>query len=99
MRRTALLGLAALTAAFALDTAPASAQSGGYRLYPWCAYYSTRGGATNCYFSTIEQCRAAVSGVGGYCGVNTWYAAYGSYYSFGSGGAPPARRSARSYRR
>ncbi|MGZ8368399.1 MAG: DUF3551 domain-containing protein [Rhodoplanes sp.] len=53
-----------------------------------------------CYFSTIEQCRAAVSGVGGYCGVNTWYAAYGSYFSFGSGGAPPpARRSARSYRR
>jgi hypothetical protein len=35
MRRTALLGLAALTAAFAIDTAPASAQSGGYRLYPW----------------------------------------------------------------
>jgi hypothetical protein len=95
MRRTALLGLAALAAAFALDAAPASAQ-GGFRLYPWCAYYSTRGGATNCYFSTIEQCRAAVSGVGGYCAVNTWYAAYGSYYSFGGGSAP--RRAARKYR-
>ena len=44
MRPTALLGLglAALTAAFALDSAPASAQ--GYRLYPWCAY-TIRGAA------------------------------------------------------
>ncbi len=95
MRWTALLGLAALTAAVCLEAAPASAQ-GGYRLYPWCAYYSTRGGATNCYFSTYEQCRLAVSGVGGYCAVNTWYEAYGSYYSFGGNAAP--RRAARHYR-
>ncbi|MFZ0459098.1 MAG: DUF3551 domain-containing protein [Rhodoplanes sp.] len=93
MRPTALLGLglAALTAAFALDSAPASAQ--GYRLYPWCAYYNTRGGTTNCYFSTFEQCRAAISGIGGMCTENSWYAAYGPYYSLG--GAPTARRAGR----
>ncbi|MFY9699059.1 MAG: DUF3551 domain-containing protein [Rhodoplanes sp.] len=93
MRPTALLGLglAALTAAFALDSAPASAQ--GYRLYPWCAYYNTRGGATNCYFSTFEQCRAAIRGIGGMCTENSWYAAYGPYYSLG--GAPTARRAGR----
>ena len=89
MRKT-LLGLAALTAAFAVDAAPASAQ--GYRLYPWCAQYSGRGGS-NCYFSTFSQCQQAVSGVGGYCSQNPFYAAYGSYYSFGGSG--PARGSRR----
>jgi hypothetical protein len=90
MMRKTLLGLAALTAAFAVDAAPASAQ--GYRLYPWCAQYSGRGGS-NCYFSTYSQCREAVSGVGGVCVQNTFYSAYGSYYSFGGSG--PARGSRR----
>ena len=51
-------------------------------------------GGTNCYFSTWEQCRAAASGNGGYCAVNPFYAAYGSWYSFG---APAPRRSVRTY--
>jgi hypothetical protein len=34
----------------------------------WCAQYSgSHGGATNCGFYTLEQCRMAVSGVGGFC--------------------------------
>jgi hypothetical protein len=37
---------------------------------PWCAYYS-RGG-TNCGFYSLAQCRAAVSGVGGFCQRNAW---------------------------
>ena len=94
MRRTTLLGLAAITAASFLNLAPASAQQGGYPLYPWCAYYGGRGGGTNCYFSTWEQCRAAASGNGGYCAVNPFYAAYGSWYSFGG---PAPRRSVRTY--
>jgi hypothetical protein len=47
--------------------------------YPWCAEYSMRGGATNCYFMTEEQCKATVSGVGGYCRRNLFYT--GGYYS------------------
>ena len=48
---------------------PAEAQN-----YPWCAYYNfDRGGATNCGWATFEQCRAAVSGVGGSCGANPQY--------------------------
>ena len=27
----------------------------------------------NCGFSTYEQCRATVSGIGGYCEVNSMY--------------------------
>ena len=88
MPRTALLGLISLTAALALDLSAASAQSGGYPLYPWCASYGGgRGGGTNCYFSTWDQCRQAASGNGGYCYRNTWYDAYGPYYSFGGHGA------------
>jgi hypothetical protein len=93
MRRTALLGLAALTV-FALDAVPAIAKS-GYRFYPWCAQYNLPGGPMSCSFATLEQCRVEISGVGGYCGVNP-YSAYVSNNSFR--GAPP-RRSARKYRR
>jgi len=43
--------------------------------YPWCAQYSggPQGGGTNCGFSTLEQCRATVSGIGGSCVVNQFY--------------------------
>ena len=79
MSRTALLGIFSVAAAVALDLAPASAQGGGYPLYPWCASYGGgRGGGTNCYFSTWDQCRQAASGNGGYCYRNTWYDAYGA---------------------
>lgn len=94
MRRSAVL-LAILGGVLLLDLRPAAAQ--GYKLYPWCAYYEGLGGYTNCYFSTLAQCRAAVSGVGGTCNINTFYAAYGPYYGFG--GTAPARRSYRRYRR
>jgi hypothetical protein len=46
-----------------------------YDPYPWCAEYGgNRGdGGTNCGFLTLEQCRAAVSGVDGYCEPNQFY--------------------------
>lgn len=90
MRRIALLGLAAVTAALTFAPATASAQ-GGYKLYPYCAYYNLKSGVSNCYFSTLAQCRAAISGVGGTCGINPFYAAYGSYYSFGDAARRPGR--------
>ncbi len=65
--RTTLLGFAALAALLAFDAAPANAQ-----VYPWCANYG-RGG-TNCYFANLWQCRQAVSGTGGYCSRNPFYA-------------------------
>ena len=62
-----ILGLLAATAAFGTR---AEAQN-----YPWCAYYGGRGfsGGTNCGFTTFEQCRATVSGIGGFCAQNTQY--------------------------
>jgi hypothetical protein len=59
MRKISLLEAAALIAAFLVEPSPTFAQSGGYRLYPWCAIVSVKGGeATNYYFSTLAQRRA-----------------------------------------
>ena len=43
--------------------------------YPWCAYYSggRGGGGTNCGFVSFQQCLATVSGIGGFCQLNTQY--------------------------
>ena len=42
--------------------------------YAWCAQYSGRGGGgRNCGFTTLEQCRATVSGIGGFCEPNSFY--------------------------
>jgi hypothetical protein len=34
---------------------------------PWCARYYKEGAPTSCYFTSYQQCRATVSGVGGLC--------------------------------
>jgi hypothetical protein len=61
-----IVGVAA--AAIALPR-PAQAQN-----YPWCAQYSGgKGGATNCGFTTFEQCLETVRGIGGFCERNNWY--------------------------
>jgi len=65
--RLILAALIALIVGCAID----SAQADPYR---WCAQYHGRGGgATNCYFVTLQQCEAAISGVGGYCYRNHYY--------------------------
>jgi hypothetical protein len=66
--RTAFAVLLMIAAGAALDGAKADP-------YRWCADYAGfRGlGATNCWFLTLAQCRAAVSGVGGYCKPNPFY--------------------------
>ena len=69
MRKLILMAL--LTAA----GLPVLASSASADPYKWCALYSMGrgGGAQNCYFVTLEQCRAAVSGVGGFCKENLFY--------------------------
>ena len=41
--------------------------------YPWCARYAKDGGGESCGFTTFDQCLADVSGIGGYCALNTQY--------------------------
>jgi len=60
MRMWIVLVAFALLSAIGSDFADAAA---------WCAFYTDNAG-TNCGFYTLEQCRAATSGVGGYCAPN-----------------------------
>jgi len=52
----------------------------------WCAVYSGRkGGSENCTFSSANQCRATVSGVGGWCRPNPFPGtAFGTGETWGS---------------
>ena len=61
--------LAILLVTVAIDGAHHGAQADPYR---WCAMYRAKG-ATNCYFVTLDQCRAAISGMGGFCQPNNFY--------------------------
>ena len=61
--------LATLLVLFAIDGAQNRASADPYR---WCAMYSAKG-ATNCYFVTLQQCQAALSGMGGFCQPNNFY--------------------------
>ena len=71
--RPAIFMLAAV-AGVALAPSAAPAYDMPYDPYPWCAVYSGEaGGATNCGFLTIAQCRATVSGMGGFCEPNQFY--------------------------
>jgi hypothetical protein len=65
-RLVALTGLLTLCA---FSTAPAAADP-----YRWCAVLgSTSDLGTSCYFMTLEQCQATISGVGGFCTPNNFY--------------------------
>jgi len=67
--RYAFAILALATAALTFDVRPSAAQQ-----YPWCAYYSGRGGNSyNCGFVSFAQCQATVNGIGGFCQRNPSY--------------------------
>jgi hypothetical protein len=80
----AALALAAVVTLGTLDATPARAQ-GAWAQGAWCAHYSGRPGGTNCGFYTLQQCREAISGVGGECSLSP-------YVRFND---PPPRRKAR----
>jgi hypothetical protein len=72
MRFETIVMVALVLVPVLLTQTPANALP--YDPYPWCAQYSgSAGGATNCGFLTIEQCRATVSGIGGFCVPNQFY--------------------------
>jgi hypothetical protein len=58
----AFLFVSALLTSIAGISTHADAQN-----YPWCAYSSAMGGATNCGFTTFQQCMTYVSGNRGFC--------------------------------
>ena len=72
--RSVTFAVAVLAVSAVLVSSAAHAYDLPYDPYPWCAVYSgDAGGASNCGFLTIEQCRATVSGIGGSCEPNQFY--------------------------
>jgi hypothetical protein len=81
--RLPILSLLLITAALLGEIQAASAQS-PYS-YPRCARYYKEGSPTSCYFTSYQQCKTTLSGIGGYC--------YESpYYHAGPTNAPARRR-------
>ena len=60
-----------LVACFSSLAGAAQAQSSNG--YAWCALQADLTGAMTCYFSTQEQCRVALGGIGGSCVRNPGY--------------------------
>jgi hypothetical protein len=69
--RPPILLLFMIIAALLGEIQTASAQSP--TSYPWCARYYKDGTPTSCYFTSYQQCRASVSGVGGLCFQSPYY--------------------------
>ena len=74
MRISVLVALMLVTTA-AMAPRPAAAFPDSPSNNPWCAtYYDASLGMKQCTFATFEQCLATVSGVGGQCAQNPFYA-------------------------
>jgi Protein of unknown function (DUF3551) len=81
MRALVLVSLTLAT--MALTQTAADAGSGS-----WCATYSKRG-VENCTYTSFEQCRASVWGVGGFCRPNPFPGT--AFGTGGTWGSPPKR--------
>jgi hypothetical protein len=69
-----LLTFVLLTIPVALIISTGGANALPYDPYPWCAVYGGRmSGSSNCGFSTLQQCMATASGIGGSCEPNQFY--------------------------
>ena len=74
MSRRARLALTAAFAALLAVGVLTYADGAKADPYRWCAQYGTSDdNGTNCYFVTLDQCRAAISGNGGFCTPNNFY--------------------------
>ena len=75
MSRTPIVTLFVIVAALLGETQISNAQSPSS--YPWCAVYfgdsSGLGGAMSCYYTSWEQCRTTMLGIGGNCVQSPYY--------------------------
>jgi hypothetical protein len=76
MTRIPIIAFLVIAAALLAETRAGNAQS-PYS-YPWCAVYGGgssggAGGAMSCYYTTWDECRATMSGIGGLCVASPYY--------------------------
>ena len=75
MTRKPIIVLFLIAAALLGETQTGNAQS-PYS-HPWCSISSgdAGGGARSCYYETLQQCMATLSGIGGNCVESPYYRA------------------------
>ncbi len=72
MMRLPIIALFVVAAALLGKTQVSNAQS-AYS-YPWCSLGGTKGSnALSCYYTSREQCRTTMSGLGGLCVASPYY--------------------------
>jgi hypothetical protein len=75
MTRMLIIALFVIAAALLSETQAGNAQS-AYS-YPWCAILPGSGGGSGggmaCYYTSWEQCRTTMSGIGGNCIQSPYY--------------------------
>jgi len=72
MTRMPISVLFVVAAALMGETQVSNAQS-AYS-YPWCSLGGTKGSnALSCYYTSWEQCRTTMSGIGGLCVASPYY--------------------------
>ena len=100
MTRMPIIALFAIAAALLGETQISNAQS-PYS-YPWCAILpgagSGSGGAMSCYYTSWEQCRATMLGIGGNCVASPYYRAQSTQLPHHSVVKPRHHRHARTAR-
>jgi hypothetical protein len=86
----AALGLMTATVLVAISAMTAEAVA---REYPWCSYYNS--GSQNCGFTTLDQCKSNISGIGGFCQMNPSYTARAGHASPSESALARSRRTSR----
>jgi len=76
MMRTPIIALFVIAAVLLGKAQTSNAQQSPYS-YPWCAILpgagSGSGGSMSCYYTSWEQCRTSMSGIGGNCVESPYY--------------------------
>ena len=72
----------------ALSLAVSTRPSAAVIIYPWCANYGLKYGASSCGSTSLKQCLATLWGNGGTCDPNPFYEPYPPPPSY----SPPIKR-------
>jgi len=93
MTRKPIIVLLVVAAALLGETQVSNAQS-PYS-YPWCSLGGTKdSNALSCYYTSREQCRTTMSGIGGICAESPYYHAQSTLLPHRSVVKPRHRRHA-----
>ena len=73
MMRMSIIALCVIAAALLGETQVSNAQQSAYS-YPWCSLGAGKeSNALSCYYTSWEQCRTTMSGIGGNCVQSPYY--------------------------